>query len=228
VNGPSFMARFHGLIAEMILAFRTLDCPSDNQMSQEKSIKGISRTVFLTGIVAAVIVSTLLSSVIAIQWAKGPKGDPGSNGETGLQGIQGPVGPQGPGAMFASAQGLSAIETDSSTSWVDLDDMSVSISPNRTSYILILFSAEAMSPNGRISIRALVGSDAANPDTVFLTSKGETAAFTSDYFAAYTYSFFKPSVGSGTYTVKLQWKVTLNCYGHIVRRTLNVIALPLS
>jgi len=63
--------------------------------------KGISETILVAGLIAAIIISTLLSIVIIAQTdlAQGPQGDIGPPGETGPQGDIGPqgeTGPQGP------------------------------------------------------------------------------------------------------------------------------------
>jgi hypothetical protein len=66
---------------------------------------GISMTIFIAGIVIAILASSALSTVIATQLAVGPQGAAGPQGEQGIQGIQGPqgdvgsqgaTGPQGP------------------------------------------------------------------------------------------------------------------------------------
>jgi len=63
-------------------------------MSNE--VRGVSTTVFMAGLVVAILVSSALSTVIATQLAvgaQGPKGDTGATGATGAQGEQGPSGP---------------------------------------------------------------------------------------------------------------------------------------
>jgi len=80
---------------------------------------GISKTMFIIGLVTAILISSFIS-VMAMQWGlKGPKGDKGDTGATGPQGpqgdkgdtgatgpqgpqgIQGPQGPAGPATNFA-------------------------------------------------------------------------------------------------------------------------------
>ena len=51
---------------------------------------GISMTMFIAGIIIAILASSALSTVIATQFAVG------TQGPTGLQGEQGPQGPEGP------------------------------------------------------------------------------------------------------------------------------------
>ena len=61
----------------------------------------ISMTMFMVGIVLAILVSSALSVVLSTQFAVGPQGEEGPQGDIGPQGlqgeqgIQGPVGPQG-------------------------------------------------------------------------------------------------------------------------------------
>lgn len=68
-------------------------------MSQESI--GISQTTFLLGIIAAVLVSSIVAPVMGnqlgiLQGPPGEQGEPGSPGPQGLQGEQGPIGPEGP------------------------------------------------------------------------------------------------------------------------------------
>lgn len=66
-------------------------------MSEENKSVGISKTMFLVGIVIAILVSNAISVLVVTQTdlAKGPKGDAGPQGSTGSQGSTGPQGPQG-------------------------------------------------------------------------------------------------------------------------------------
>jgi len=71
-------------------------------MTEVKSI-GISKTMFVVGIIAAILASSLISAVIVTQLPttnglkgdKGDKGDSGATGATGPQGLQGVQGPTG-------------------------------------------------------------------------------------------------------------------------------------
>lgn len=77
-------------------------------MTEAKGV-GISKTMFIVGLIVAILASSLISVMVAMQWAliQGPKGDKGETGATGsqglqgLQGIQGPEGPAGPATTFA-------------------------------------------------------------------------------------------------------------------------------
>ena len=57
---------------------------------------GISYRTFIAGIVIAILASSMLSTVVSTQWARGPKGPKGDEGNRGLQGLQGETGTQGP------------------------------------------------------------------------------------------------------------------------------------
>jgi len=63
-----------------------------------KTSVGVSKQVFVGGLIATLILSGILSYgvLVAVGPQKGDKGDPGPQGETGPQGIQGPQGEQGP------------------------------------------------------------------------------------------------------------------------------------
>lgn len=71
-------------------------------MTETKSV-GISRTMFIVGLIAAILASSLISAVIVTQLPKaiGSKGDKGDTGDTGATGATGPQGPTGPATNFA-------------------------------------------------------------------------------------------------------------------------------
>jgi molybdopterin-binding protein len=134
---------------------------------------------------------------------------------------------------FASTYGWFTDSTDSTLTWVDMDDMSVSITLQRTSHLLILFSAEAKADYlQQILVQALVGESVADPGYIYLTPiVQETGwAFLPTHshalgYGAYAYNFYRPSVSAGTYTIKIQWRVTGGT-GYVGDRTLTIIALP--
>ena len=69
-------------------------------MTEVKSV-GISKTVFIVGLIAAILASSLISAVIVTQLPtimgpKGDKGDKGDTGDTGATGATGATGSQGP------------------------------------------------------------------------------------------------------------------------------------
>jgi len=57
-------------------------------MSEGKSL-GISNTTFVVGLIIAILAASILSTVIAAQWATGPQGLKGDTGDTGPQGEPG-------------------------------------------------------------------------------------------------------------------------------------------
>lgn len=98
-----------------------------------KNISGISKTTFVVGLIVAIVASSLISTLVAIQWAvvQGPKGDKGDTGaqgpqgEQGIQGIQGIQGPEGPpGTVAADVSAL--IEVAFSSVWLGDDKHEVS------------------------------------------------------------------------------------------------------
>jgi len=66
-------------------------------MSKEKSLAGLSTTTFIVGLVAAILASSLISTVATTQLGlvQGPKGDKGDVGPQGPQGETGETGPAG-------------------------------------------------------------------------------------------------------------------------------------
>jgi hypothetical protein len=67
-------------------------------MSEGKNSKVITRTMFVVGLIIAILASSLISSAVTMQWARGPKGDKGDKGDAGdagPQGLQGLTGAKG-------------------------------------------------------------------------------------------------------------------------------------
>lgn len=64
-------------------------------MSEWKNLVGISRTTFVLGIVIAILASSIVSTLVSMQLAKGPKGDKGDTGPQGPQGLPGTDGVNG-------------------------------------------------------------------------------------------------------------------------------------
>ena len=123
---------------------------------------------------------------------------------------------------FASVSGTTTTTTTSTGGvWEDMDAMSVTVTFNQTSHLLIVFTLMASTnPAGNnIRVRALVGAQPALPIEYQLLCD-------STAYDTWSCSFYKSSVDSGTYTVKIQWWVSGGMgYAHI-RRVLTVIALP--
>lgn len=194
---------------------------------------GISKGMFTAGIVIAILASTLISSVISMQWARGPQGIQGLQGVQGSQGPQGPQGEQGvqglqgpPGlpGVFAMSWGTDPISTTETVNYADMANMSVTLTINEISDVLILASMEATPTlDERIYITAMINGESAKPGETVILTPVKSGAYSA--MASYTFNFCEPSVSPGTYTVKIQWSVTGGT-GYIEYRTLTVIALP--
>jgi len=205
-------------------------------MSTEEKYVGISKTTFLVGLLIAIIASSLISTLVAMQWAviqgpKGDKGDTGEQGPQGLQGEQGPQGPQGLPSVFASKAANDSISTTETVEYTDVSNMSVTLTLSEESDVLILFSCEAYPDyDEQILIRALVGETIASPGEIYLTPIVYDYSETDIYllwWGSYTYHFHQPSVSPGTYTIKIQWIVS-GGFGEIGFRTLTAMALPIA
>jgi len=113
--------------------------------------------------------------------------------------------------------------------FVNMSGMSVEITLERNSTLLIMFSTEAYNndPAYRIGVHAMVGDIEAYPGGIYLTPTVSESALhrhTIDYMV-YAYNFYQPSVSAGTYTIYIQWLVSGGT-GLAWYRTLSVIALP--
>jgi len=85
-------------------------------MSKAKTNSGVTTTIFVVGLIAAILASNAISVAVTTQLAKGPQGEQGLTGSTGATGSTGSQGPQG-------AQGLPGILTpDFDSGWVTIPD----------------------------------------------------------------------------------------------------------
>lgn len=143
-----------------------------------------------------------------------------------------------PNAIPFNSTHVSYINTTQNFNFEDLPFTSVNITLQRTSHLLIFFSADAsnnlLSDAGDycIEARALVGDSTALPGSVYLTPIVGGTGFTglpnhrhTLGYSSYSYNFYEPSLSPGTYTIKIQWCVTGGT-GYVSSRTLTVIALP--
>jgi hypothetical protein len=64
-------------------------------MNMVRNTKGISNAMFVVGLIVAIVASSLIASVVSMQYAKGPKGDKGDKGDTGGTGATGATGAAG-------------------------------------------------------------------------------------------------------------------------------------
>jgi len=121
---------------------------------------------------------------------------------------------------FNSIYRLTA-EMTTSTSWIDMPSMSISITLNRTSHLLIFFTTMAYVgvQSDFLWVRAIVDGLEADPPRVYLGY--------AQYWDSLAANFYELSVPPGDHTVKIQWKKSLAAgYTYVETRTLNIIALP--
>ena len=192
---------------------------------------GISKTMFVVGLIPAILASSLVSAVIVTQLptAKGPKGDKGDTGATGLQGP--------PGESEISNVSFARVEVDAdstgSTVYVDINGASLSIVTEKNSSLLIVFSAALdgqanKNYSGYVYLRALVDSIPTSPRGIeaLYINMGET---THDPMRAFV---FDTTVILGTHNVTIQWMVATTAFTAAMSvgstGTLQVLALPLS
>lgn len=106
--------------------------------------------------------------------------------------------------------------------WQDIPSMTVEITLETDATLLITFSAQAVTTQTwlEMHVRAMIDSTQANPPNgVVLTKSNE--------WASYSYTFYGPNISTGTYTIKIQWKLSDEVgSGQVRGRTLTVIALP--
>jgi hypothetical protein len=115
-------------------------------------------------------------------------------------------------------------EATTSTTWVDMPDMSVSITLERTSHIIIMFSATAYVEvlGNSIKVRAITDEAIPYPVEIVLTKGTQLTIGT------HSFTWNLPDVSAGTHTVKIQWLVSGGTgSGNVADRSLTVIALPM-
>lgn len=126
----------------------------------------------------------------------------------------------------------------SSTSFVDMPEMSVTISTSGTSRLIIVFSGNTwLTGSGSyliIAVRAMVDTAQAYPqrqDIWFGSSTRQSVPLGGDivYYdhSSHSLTFHSDPLDPGTHTVKIQWRVWGGSnVGYIASRSLTVIALP--
>ena len=115
------------------------------------------------------------------------------------------------------------IDDTNSTTFEDMPRMSVDITLTRNSTLIIMFSTKAWVSTGSyyVYLTAFVNATQANPVSTSIALTAETMP------SLFSYTFYHLNVVAGTYTVKIQWKVSDSSTTARVReRTLIVIALP--
>jgi len=175
-------------------------------MTEVKSI-GISKTMFVVGIIAAILASSLISAVIVTQFppTNGLKGDKGDTGATGTAGSAGPAGVSEIPFASRTQQQDGNVYTNS-TEYVDIYGMSLNINALSSSNLLIIFSAEfsasTADPTGTIYIRALVDGSTASPGEV-----GAWYTFLGELKHEQNTLVFNKMVSSGSHVAKIQWSL---------------------
>jgi len=113
-------------------------------------------------------------------------------------------------------------EDKTTSNWENITGMEVTLTLERNSTLLIMFSTEARISLSTATIHwhVLVNATYAHPGTVYLqpASTGELAPI--------SYNFYLEGLTPGQYTIYMQWSVTGGATGHVEYRTLAVIALP--
>lgn len=129
------------------------------------------------------------------------------------------------GAIPFNSTYSTALNSTTSTSWVDMPGMSVGLTLNRNSSVIIMFSSEAYLTAGGdyLLVQALVNSTVAYPGAGALLT---LTTVTSTNAGSYSYIFSLPNVSAGYYTVKIQWLSFGGTMGYVQDRTLTVMALP--
>ena len=161
------------------------------------------------------------------QGVSGAPGATGATGQTGATGATGPAGPQGPAGAATNCAVASSTteESTTSTTFVNVPSMSVQITVNQTSLLIITFSAESYSSGYndyiyKIFNRAMVDSTQAAPNS-------QTIILSWDEYDISGSCTFYQSVSPGTHTVNIQWRVDVSGEtGNIAERTMTVIAIP--
>jgi hypothetical protein len=129
-----------------------------------------------------------------------------------------------PGAIPYNSTHRTTIESINLDSFTDIPGMSVDVTLDRTSHLVILFSGEAWvdGATDAIYVRAVVNSTVAYPgaDALVVFTRAGVGQH-----GSYSYTFYLPEVEIGHYVVAIQWMM-LSGTGHIADRTLNVLALP--
>jgi len=188
---------------------------TDHKGEIVSSLKGVSKTALLVGVVVAILASSLISTAISMQYARGPKGDKGDTGS---------VGPQGPPNIsripFAYKRSFVHAEANYTyPEWVDIvsvanESMSVQVSVDNSSNLLIVFQAylrvywaPATIGWARIDIRALVDNASAWPDEMQgVEAPSESYGASVSGNAPYCGVFWQ-QVSAGVHSVKIQWRV---------------------
>lgn len=128
----------------------------------------------------------------------------------------------------------SATYTTETMNMIDMSGMSVDITLNRTSLLLVMFSGLVYNDNNNagylVWLQAVVDSNPVQPNPILAnpnmySALGSPLTHIHTTWSNFSYDFYAPSVQQGKHSVKIQWKVTGGT-GIAGYKTLMVIALP--
>ena len=118
------------------------------------------------------------------------------------------------GALMSAAP-TGVAQSTTSTSWVDVPDLTGSITTPAGGDLTMTFSGEFAATAGkRVFLRALVDGQPTRPSDVRLFSGG--------WHGSYAYSFVAPNVDPGSHTIQLQWLTDTGSTASVGDRTLAV------
>ena len=211
---------------------------------------GISKTIFISGIILALVASSIISYVLvtqltSVEGLKGEQGDTGPTGPMGPQGLQGEQGLIGPAGLaggiteipISSFSRWSDSFTTSSTQWTDIivsnNPVSTQITVESDSTLLLTFNSylrgtwlSTTSGWTRLEIRALIDNVPATPETVYALEvpSGQSGSDASSHNSHS--SSFLGNVSAGTHTIRIQCQLLGLTEAVILYPSLIVQAFP--
>jgi hypothetical protein len=176
--------------------------------------KGVSKTTFVIGIIAAIVVSSVISLSIP-----GPVGPQGPQGETGLQGPMKKI-------PHSSSSAHDLIIAENITEWQNIDDDHyVTITLEEDSHVVILYTMDCnISPQGdAFRLRAWIDgtiSTVADPMNYMFVDISPA------WYGSISSHFYK-DLSPGEYTIHIQWNKLPDAGTLEARhRALTVFAIP--
>src|SRR5215471_14709250 len=146
--------------------------------------------------------------------AQGPPGITGSTGAQGLQGVAGPQGPTGPTgpqgaqgpvglAIVATADGVTSGPTTTSTTYADIPDMSVTVSPVATCSLLAWMTISVSETSNTANINVALRLDSTTEQGAITTRVG-----TNNGYTAVTVFAMWSAVAAGSHTIRGRWNTS--------------------
>ena len=147
--------------------------------------KGITTTIFVVGLVVAIIIASGISLGLAsILGLKGEKGDAGPAGATGATGATGPQGPAGPTLIkFAT----NVFGTSLTTTYAKLVEISLTSPAN--GYVHVVATATVYCQGDKTMVVFGVGNSTTGgsyPDQLTITNAGPNTLSSGTYFMAWS------------------------------------------